>query len=123
MINPASITLNANATQTFTTTVNEIGNGPVTWTVDGVPNGGNTVGTLAPQGQAPQAGFLRKAYFSANTNSQTVSVNAGDLVIVSGVGKGTTAYRLQPAGGKWSPEQVWQNRRASDFTGSPRRCS
>jgi outer membrane protein assembly factor BamB len=36
-------------------------------------------------------------------------VFAGDIVIVSGVRKGTFGYRLEVVGSTWTPRQVWHN--------------
>jgi outer membrane protein assembly factor BamB len=46
-------------------------------------------------------------------------VVAGELVIFSGLDKGTTAYRLVNSAGKWSPEQVWHNSDISMYMTSP----
>lgn len=46
-------------------------------------------------------------------------VVAEDLVIFSGIEKGTTAYRLKHEQGKWSPKQVWHNDDLSMYMTSP----
>ncbi|MEN6494714.1 MAG: PQQ-binding-like beta-propeller repeat protein [Thermoguttaceae bacterium] len=42
-----------------------------------------------------------------------------DLVVFSGINKGTTAYRLENSQGKWSPTQVWHNDDISMYMTSP----
>jgi len=77
---PTSATVAGGATQTFSASVNGATDGTVIWSVDGIPGGNASVGTIASQ--APQASFLRKAYCTPSSYSQTVSVQAGDLIIV-----------------------------------------
>jgi len=36
-------------------------------------------------------------------------VLAGDVLVVSGTRKGTFGYRIESAGGKWTPKQLWHN--------------
>ena len=43
----------------------------------------------------------------------------GDLVVFSGLRKGTTAYRLRHAGGTWTPEEVWHNPDIFSYMSSP----
>ncbi|HUT88138.1 MAG TPA: PQQ-binding-like beta-propeller repeat protein [Thermoguttaceae bacterium] len=43
----------------------------------------------------------------------------GDVVVISGYRKGTTAYRLRKEDGRWSPEEVWHNGDLSMFMSSP----
>jgi parallel beta-helix repeat protein len=75
---PSTATLAPAATQTFTASLPSATS--AAWSVDGIANGNATVGTVAAQ--ASQASFLRQAYFSTNTYSQAISVQAGDLIIV-----------------------------------------
>jgi len=46
-------------------------------------------------------------------------VVAGDLLIFSGIGKGTSAYRMKKAGGEWRPERVWLNEKVSMYMSTP----
>jgi len=46
-------------------------------------------------------------------------VVAGPLVIFSGTGKGTTAYRLNREAGRMTPRQVWHNEDVSFYMSSP----
>jgi outer membrane protein assembly factor BamB len=43
----------------------------------------------------------------------------GNAVLVSGLGKGTTAYLLKNDADKWTPEQVWHNADVSLYMSSP----
>jgi outer membrane protein assembly factor BamB len=46
-------------------------------------------------------------------------VVAGDIVIVSGVRKGTFGYRLEMAGSTWTPRQVWHNPEVPMYMSTP----
>ncbi len=46
-------------------------------------------------------------------------VVAGDLVIISGVRKGTFGYRLEAAGSTWTPREVWHNADVSMYMSTP----
>ena len=80
-LTPGTATVAAGATQTFAATVGGAGTAPLAWTVDGIANGDSTVGTIVAQPGASGA-QLRKSYYTASSNKQTVAVQAGDLVIV-----------------------------------------
>lgn len=43
----------------------------------------------------------------------------GRIVVFADLGKPTTAWRLSNTGGKWSPEQVWENTDLSMYMSSP----
>lgn len=77
---PGTATLAGGAAQAFTTTVNNSTSSAVTWSVDGIAGGNAAVGTVVPGTSSSVA--LRKAYFTDKAKTQTVSVVAGDLVIV-----------------------------------------
>ena len=46
-------------------------------------------------------------------------VMVDDLVVFSGLSKGTIAYRLEKVGDKWTPKQVWHNADVSMYMSSP----
>jgi len=46
-------------------------------------------------------------------------VMLGDLVVFSGLRKGTTAYRIRNAGGAWKPDEVWHNPEIFSYMSSP----
>jgi len=79
-LSPTAATLRPGASTTLTATVTGAANSAVTWTVDGIPNGNATVGTLAVQPSSP---VVRQTYHTALSKVQSgVSVVAGDLVCV-----------------------------------------
>ncbi len=79
-VSPAFAKVVAGASTTLTATVTGLSNNAVTWTVDGIPNGNATVGSITPQGGTP---VVRQTYHTASTKIQTgVSVMAGDLICV-----------------------------------------
>jgi len=51
-------------------------------------------------------------------NSVT-SVVFGDLVIVSGVERGVSAWRVHREGGRWDARPAWENKEASFYMSSP----
>jgi outer membrane protein assembly factor BamB len=46
-------------------------------------------------------------------------VMAGNILVISGTRKGTFGYRLEQAGGKWTPVQVWHNTDLPMYLSSP----
>jgi outer membrane protein assembly factor BamB len=46
-------------------------------------------------------------------------VFAGDVVIISGVRKGTFGYRLEVVGSTWTPRQVWHNADVTMYMSTP----
>ena len=90
-VSPGTATVASGGTQTFSAAVGGTSTTPLSWTVDGIANGNASVGTLAVQ---PAGGVsLRQSYYKASASTQTVSVKAGDLVIVGwavGNSPGTT---------------------------------
>ena len=110
-LSPGTATVAAGATQMFSAsvgsvlsgTVNSTGSSALAWTVDGIVNGNSSVGTIAAQ--AASGAQLRKAYYTASSNKQTVAVQAGDLVIVGwtvGNSPGTTTCS-DSAGNTYKP--------------------
>lgn len=64
--------------------------------------------------------LLWKIPFTTDYDQNIVTpVVRGDLLIISGLNKGVTAYRLQRGAGGWSPAQVWQNKEVSMYMNSP----
>jgi outer membrane protein assembly factor BamB len=53
------------------------------------------------------------------TQNIVTPVVAGDLVVFSGISKGTIAYRFEKQGGAWSAKQVWHNDDVSMYMSSP----
>jgi outer membrane protein assembly factor BamB len=48
--------------------------------------------------------------FTDEWNENIVTpVLAGDVLVISGARKGTFGYRLERAGGTWTPKQIWHN--------------
>ena len=46
-------------------------------------------------------------------------VLAGDVLVISGTRKGTFGYRLEQAGGKWEPKQIWHNTELPMYMSTP----
>ena len=79
-VSPTFAKVVAGASTTLTATLTGLSNTAVTWTVDGIPNGNATVGSITAQGGTP---VVRQTYHTASTKIQSgVSVMAGDLVCV-----------------------------------------
>lgn len=72
-------------------------------------------------GVSPSDGsVLWKMPFSTDYDQNVVTpVLAGQLVIFSGLNKGTIAYRLEQRGGKWTPKEVWHNADVPMYLSSP----
>jgi len=82
-VSPASANISPGGNGSFSSTVTGSSNTAVTWTVDGVPNGNSTSGTITYQTCTPS---VRQTYHTTGTKIQTgINVVAGDLVCVGWV--------------------------------------
>ena len=72
-------------------------------------------------GVDPRAGrLLWSVPFSDDWNENIVTpVVAGDVLVVSGTRKGTSGYRLEEAGGKWTPRRLWHNADVPMYMSTP----
>jgi outer membrane protein assembly factor BamB len=69
---------------------------------------------------AADGSLLWKMPFQTEYDQNIVTpVAAGDLLVFSGLGHPTTAYRLAKSGDTWEPKQVWENADAGMYMSSP----
>jgi outer membrane protein assembly factor BamB len=81
---------------------------------------------IVTQSQAAQIGvgldgkLLWQMPFKTPYDQNVITpVVAGELLIFSGLGKPTTAYRMETANGKPAPTPVWENKESSMYMSSP----
>jgi outer membrane protein assembly factor BamB len=75
----------------------------------------NLIGVAASTGA-----LLWKIPFTTEYDQNSVTPTVfGDLVIMSGINKGVTAYRPVKKGAVWAADQVWQNKEVSMYMNSP----
>lgn len=74
-----------------------------------------TIGVSAADGSLLWSLPFETAY----TQNIVTPVVVGDLVIISGLDKGTLAYRLTESQGRCSPVEVWHNEEVSMYMSSP----
>jgi hypothetical protein len=76
-VSPTSASLSPNGTQQFTATVQGINNIGVTWSVDGLPNGNNIVGTITSDGRYTAPGQAGSHTVTASSSAlPTYSFNS-----------------------------------------------
>ena len=126
-VTPLSASLLTGATQQFTAAVSSAGNSSVTWSVNGVPGGNPSVGTISPAGlyTAPAMASGSNLVFVAATSAAD-STTAGTAVIAvsSPVPAASPLGRYRSsAPGLWSrfeergwPTQYWTGQAIQMFT-------
>jgi outer membrane protein assembly factor BamB len=64
--------------------------------------------------------LLWKIPFTTEYDQNSVTpIIVRDLVVISGINKGVTAYRPVKRGASWTADQVWQNKEVSMYMNSP----
>jgi len=103
------------------------------WTGDGPAYSSPVIGEFAQTRQlitqsqkyvisvSPATGELlwKIPFTTAYDQNAITPVIAGDLVVISGLDKGVTAYRPAKRNGVWSADQVWQNMNVALYMSSP----
>jgi len=112
VISPATATLAAGGTQQFTATVSGENNNSVTWSVDGVNGGNNTVGTVSSSGlyTAPSAAG---AHTVTATSVADTSKSASAAVSIISLTVSPTMVSLAPN----SPQQFTATVQGTNNTG------
>lgn len=112
-ISPTSVTLSPHQTQQFTATVTGTTNTAVKWSVDGVPGGNSTTGTISTSGlyTAPASGNHKVTATSVADPTKSASAQVTVNIVVSGTGVFTQRIDnartgLNPNEGTLTPSNV-----------------
>ena len=95
-VSPASVTLAPSATQQFTSTVLNTTNTTVTWSVDGVPSGNSTVGTVSSSGLYTAPAANGKHDVTATSQADPTKSDTA-VVTVTSTTSGCTAKSAPPS--------------------------